>query len=225
MTDFDAILFDLDSTLCVSDQDSEAVLAEAFDRVSVEQYCTVADLVAVSDDIPTAETSHEFYEFCFAAAARRADVETHHASDLATAYEACLDHSAVSFRPGAEAALAAASETNVGLVTNGDETTQTVKLEALGIADAFDTLVFVDPRGGIPPKPDPEPFERALTELDATPDGAVHVGDSLRADVAGANALGIDSVWVPYEEQEQLAALPHEPTHTLPSLAEFSTLL
>lgn len=223
MAAFDAVLFDLDSTLCVSDQDSDALLAEAFDRVSVEQYCTVADIVSVVDDIPTAETSHEFYEFCLAAAAREAGVKTHHAPELATAYEACLDHSAVSFRPGAEAALDAASETSVGLVTNGDESTQRIKLEALGISDEFDTFVFVDPRDGVPPKPDPTPFELALTDLDATPDDTIHVGDSLRADVAGANALGIDSVWVPDEKRIDDPA--PEPTYTLSSLAEFPALL
>ncbi|WP_139136005.1 HAD family hydrolase [Haladaptatus sp. W1] len=194
------------STLCVSEQDEGAVLTDAFDRASVEQYCTVADIIEAVDDIPTAETSHEFYELCFAAA-----------------YEECVDHSAVSFRPGAEDALAAASETNVGLVTNGDEATQTVKLDALGIADAFDTLVFVDPRNGVPPKPDAAPFEKALTDLGVAPDDALHVGDSLRADVAGANALGIDSVWVPHENRRIESA--HEPTHTLTSLAEFPELL
>ncbi|WP_231184632.1 HAD family hydrolase [Haladaptatus sp. DYF46] len=223
MTDFDAVLFDLDSTLCVSDQNEEALIADAFDRVPVEQYCTLDDIIAAVDGIPTAETPHEFYEFCFAAAARDAGVEEHHASDLATAYEACLDHSAVSFRPGAEAALEAANGTSLGLVTNGDETTQSTKLDALGIADTFDTLVFVDPRNGVPPKPDAAPFEKALTELGATPDDALHVGDSLRADVAGANALGIDSVWVPNEERVTDSA--PEPTYTLSSLAEFPSLL
>lgn len=223
MTDFDAVLFDLDATLCVSDQNEEALIADAFDRVSVEQYCTLDDIIAAVDGIPIAETSHEFYEFCFAAAAREAGVEEHHASALATAYEACLDHSAVSFRPGAEAALEAASGTNLGLVTNGDEASQNTKLDALGIADAFDTLVFVDPRNGVPPKPDAAPFEKALTELGTTPDDALHVGDSLRADVAGANALGIDSVWVPHDERA-MEPTP-EPTHTLTSLVEFPELL
>lgn len=223
MTDFDAILFDLDSTLCLSDQDEEAVLAETFDSVPVEQYCTGADMVAATKHIPTAETSHQFYEFCFEAAAQQADVEDAHASALATAYEECRDYSAVSFRPGAEAALEAASEANLGLVTNGDEPTQTVKLDALGISDVFDALVFVDPSGGVPPKPDPAPFERALAELDAKPEDTVHIGDSLGADVAGANALGIDSVWVPHEEH--VTNPTPEPTYTFPSLAEFPTIL
>jgi len=223
MTNLDAILFDLDSTLCLSDQDYETVLAEAFDRVSVEPYCTISDLVAVSDEIPTVETLHEFHESCLTAAAEKASIENPHASELATAYLECRDYSAVSFRPGAEAALEAASGEKLGLVTNGDEATQTIKLEALGITDVFDTLVFVDPRNGVPPKPDAAPFEKALTELGVTPDDALHVGDSLRADVAGANALGIDSVWVPHDER---ATDPSpEPTHTLTSLAEFPSLL
>ncbi len=97
--------------------------------------------------------------------------------------------------------MEAASGTNLELVTNGDEAPQNTKLDALGIADAFDTLVFVDPRNGVPPKPDAAPFEKALTELGTTPNDALHVGDSLRADIAGANALGMDSVWVPHDER------------------------
>ncbi len=125
--------------------------------------------------------------------------------------------------PAPKAALEAANDANLGLVTNGDEATQTVKLEALGITDVFDTLVFVDPSGGVPPKPDSAPFERALTALDVEPENAVHVGDSLGADVAGANAMGIDSVWVPHEERIENPT--PEPTYTLPSLAEFPTVL
>ncbi len=42
----------------------------------------------------------------------------------------------------------------------------------------------------------PEIFEAALAALGVAPDEAVHVGDSLKADVAGAAALGIRTVWI-----------------------------
>jgi putative hydrolase of the HAD superfamily len=45
-------------------------------------------------------------------------------------------------------------------------------------------------------KPRCEIFEAALAGLGVAPGEALHVGDSLRADVAGAAALGIRTVWI-----------------------------
>ncbi len=44
-------------------------------------------------------------------------------------------------------------------------------------------------------KPHPRLFEHALERLDVQADEAVMVGDSLHADVAGAQALGMTAVW------------------------------
>ncbi len=46
-------------------------------------------------------------------------------------------------------------------------------------------------------KPNPAIFLHTLRELNATPEESVMVGDSLFADVAGANKLGIITVWKP----------------------------
>ena len=45
-------------------------------------------------------------------------------------------------------------------------------------------------------KPDPEIFRRALVLADAAPQGALHAGDSLEQDVAGALAAGLRPVLV-----------------------------
>ena len=45
-------------------------------------------------------------------------------------------------------------------------------------------------------KPDPAIFRAALDRLGAGADGAVHVGDSLEHDVAGARAAGLEAVLV-----------------------------
>ncbi|WP_435335351.1 HAD family hydrolase [Haloarchaeobius sp. TZWWS8] len=219
------VLFDLDLTLCVSEQDRDALLSQTFDEVGIEQFCDPADLGAVVPTLPTAQTELEFYENVFTAAAQQLDAGEVPARALAHAHADLVDHSAVRFREGAEEALAAAREhaDRVGLVTNGGKESQTTKMESLGIADAFDAAVFVDPRNGIDPKPAAAPFERALDALDADPSETVHVGDSLHSDVAGANAMGIDSVWVPYDEASELG--DHEPTYRLDSVGELATVL
>ena len=45
------------------------------------------------------------------------------------------------------------------------------------------------------PKPRPEPFLRALDALGVAPADALFVGDELEADIRGAKALGMTTVW------------------------------
>ena len=45
-------------------------------------------------------------------------------------------------------------------------------------------------------KPSPLIFQQALEVLGLRPDEVLHVGDSLSADVGGAQAAGITAVWV-----------------------------
>lgn len=45
-------------------------------------------------------------------------------------------------------------------------------------------------------KPDRAMFDTALKELDVKPYEAVHVGDLLHTDIAGAKAIGMKTIWV-----------------------------
>lgn len=225
MAAYDAICFDLDSTLCESTQDAATLLESTFERAGLEPFCAPADLRAAVPSLPTAETDREFYENLFAAVADRPDADPAVSSALATAYLELQDPTAVEFRPGAAAALEYARERgSVGLITNGGRPTQTRKLESLGIADAFDVRVFTEPSAGIHPKPSAAPFEYALAELEATPDATIHVGDSLHADIAGANAMGIDSAWIDLGH-DRPGDGGHEPTYELSSLEAFDTIV
>ena len=86
------------------------------------------------------------------------------------------------------------AERSVGVVTNGAPEMQQAKLRGLGLDNAFETVVHAGYDALA--KPHPEPFERALDSLDADPSQAVHVGNSLSSDVAGAHAAGLDSAWL-----------------------------
>ena len=52
-------------------------------------------------------------------------------------------------------------------------------------------------------KPDPLIFERALQRADAQPESAVHVGDQITSDVAGAVNVGINAVLLDRDRQSQ----------------------
>ena len=66
--------------------------------------------------------------------------------------------------------------------------------EQAGITDLFDVVVFSSDVGAI--KPSPVLFDKALGTFDVPRDRIVHVGDSFKRDVAGARAVGIDTVWI-----------------------------
>ncbi len=74
-----------------------------------------------------------------------------------------------------------------------DENTQ-VLVDKLGVRKYLDFVMssaYVGVR-----KPNPKIFLKVLGLMDASPDQAVMVGDSLSADIAGGQNLGIFSIWI-----------------------------
>ena len=192
----DAVLFDLDGTLCEYRRHGRAVLAVAFERAGVEPCFTVEDYHRrYGDFLDVADTVDGQREACFAALADEAGGDPARGRAVARAFAAERDHGDVAFLDGAAAALEALADGHaLGLVTNGAPDMQARKLDALGLRERFDAVVH----GGYdaPAKPAPEPFHRALETLGVAPDRAVHVGNSLEADVAGARSAGLGSVWL-----------------------------
>ena len=81
----------------------------------------------------------------------------------------------------------------LGVVSNWDVSLHDV-LERTGLRPLVDAVVISAELGVA--KPDPAIFRAALDRLGAAPDGAVHVGDSVEHDVAGARAAGLEAVLV-----------------------------
>ena len=94
-------------------------------------------------------------------------------------------------RPGAGSFLADL-ELPVCVVSNIDSGDLALAIEGLGWS--FDAVVTSESSRAY--KPRRELFETALATLGCAADQVMHVGDSLRADVAGAAALGIATAWV-----------------------------
>ncbi len=65
-------------------------------------------------------------------------------------------------------------------------------LDAHGLLSLLTTTIFSDEWSV--PKPHPEVFNAALSELDVCASDAMHIGDLKRTDVAGARAVGMTSV-------------------------------
>lgn len=196
--DVDAVLFDLDDTLSVYRRGQAELLSVSFERAGIEPFFDARDYIAQYDAFyGDGETDvDDLRERCFVAICRDRGRDPELGGELAAHYAAERDQTNVRFREGAQAALeGVAGEVPIGVVTNGDREMQRVKLEGLGIAELVDEVVY----GGVavPAKPEPEPFEVALSALDVRPDRTVHVGNSLSTDVAGARTAGVESVWAP----------------------------
>ena len=85
----------------------------------------------------------------------------------------------------------------LGLISNTGTTpgaTFRQSLKSLGLLDYFDVLTFSDEVGLA--KPSPRIFHLTLEQLGVTPGRAIHVGDTLEHDIAGAKAAGMGSLWI-----------------------------
>jgi putative hydrolase of the HAD superfamily len=100
-------------------------------------------------------------------------------------------------------------------------------LEAAGLRWHFDAVLVSDAVGFR--KPRPEIFRATLGALGVEPEDALHVGDSLSADIAGANALGMQTAWITRRvpKPEELLA-KHEgpsPDHVVADLREIAEIV
>lgn len=98
------------------------------------------------------------------------------------------------FADAAPALARLAESQQLALVTNGASCLQREKLAASGLGEHFE-IVVVSAELDVG-KPGSAIFEHALEKLDSPASAAAMVGDSLRCDVDGAIAAGLQPVWI-----------------------------
>lgn len=108
-------------------------------------------------------------------------------------------------RPTVTALRAMRAGWRIGVVTNGRPEIQARKVEALGLRDLVDVVVFAHATGSGQGKPAPEPFLDACMRLAVTPGRTVFVGDDPTCDVDGARRVGMKTIWI----RRAAAAAPH----------------
>ena len=108
------------------------------------------------------------------------------------------------------------------MITNGPEFSQIPKVERINLKDHVDHIII----GGQEPeqKPARSIFDKALTLAQCKPHEAIHVGDSLASDIAGAHNCGITSVWIQHQQPLD-AELGINPHHTLLHPSEIPQLI
>lgn len=116
---------------------------------------------------------------------------------------------------------------HLGIISNAsdDEDVQ-VLVDNANLREYFD-FILSSAKAGVR-KPNPQIFLRALSFWEARPEQAVMVGDLILADVVGANALGMSSVWITRRgdtPENQAALKEHTPKGTIFALSELTELL
>jgi len=104
----------------------------------------------------------------------------------------------------------------IGLLSNGNSYP-----DRCGLQDHFRFTVFSQDVGI--EKPDQGIFLATCKQAECTPQELLHVGDSLEADVAGANAVGAISVWLNRDGSENQTDIV--PDYEIRSLDELPKLL
>ena len=218
--DFDAVVFDLDNTLCRRTGDVDAAYRRAFDHVGAEPFGAPKELWAALDGPPDPDDRAGYL------GAGVARVAAHHGRSevdpvaLAGALLEEIDNSEVELRTGAERALEAARQLGpVGILTNGPEHRQRVKIDALGLETAVDSIVYAGDLHRR--KPHVDPFESILAALDVSADRTLYVGDSLAYDVAGAHNAGLKAAWL----RDDGDTGEYDPEYVLDSPADLESVL
>jgi HAD superfamily hydrolase (TIGR01549 family) len=106
----------------------------------------------------------------------------------------------------------------LAIVSNFDHApTVEMTLAAHGIRDAFEAVVVSANTGWR--KPRPEIFHEALGQMGIAPADAVFVGDTPEVDVLGAQAVGMDVIWINRGTKVLPPGTP-APTHVVASFPE-----
>lgn len=109
-----------------------------------------------------------------------------------------------------------ANQYQLGVITNGN-----ADVRRLGLADYFSFILCAEELGV--GKPDPKPFQEALSRSGMQAAQAVHIGDHPGDDIAGARAAGWRAVW--FNPEDKAWAGDDEADAQIRSLGELPTLL
>lgn len=88
---------------------------------------------------------------------------------------------------------------NLHIITNGFEEVQRLKLQNSGIKKYFTTITTSEEVGS--KKPHPVIFEIALKKASTTPQKSIMIGDSLEADIIGAQNAGMKTLFFNYRKE------------------------
>jgi HAD superfamily hydrolase (TIGR01509 family) len=218
--------FDLDHTLAIDNRLERVAMLHLLEAILKDGGASIGTLAEETDNIDDLLARQRRGEFTIEDAVRRFVAE--HRVQPADRYVECFRRDATEMvddfvvpLPGVASMLETIRERGIvmAVLSNGWNPLQVRKAERAG----FSGTVLVSSDIGVQ-KPDPRAFTHLLEALGTQPKHTWYVGDNPHGDVAGAQRLGIDTVWMNWEGQTYPADLK-PPTLTISSFAELVELL
>jgi HAD superfamily hydrolase (TIGR01509 family) len=215
--------FDLDHTLAIDNRLERVALLRLLELLQLEGARANGPLSDEIDGIDHLLERQRRGEFTVDAAVAR--FVEQHGVEPAERYAEFFRASAVAMvgefvvpLPGVGRTLAAlrARRIPLAVLSNGWNPLQRCKAERAGFAGP----IVVSSEIGVQ-KPAERAFERLLETLGTTAEQTLYVGDDPTSDVAGAQELGMQTVWINWERRQYPAGVC-PPTHTI---VEFDALL
>lgn len=206
---YKAIIFDLDDTLYAYESLNEAAISALQDYtcntfgVSDEEFNNAYSWARKETKKLLAETgaSHNRMLYCQKTLEYLGKKPTKGALDMYEVYWGYMLRN-MKLREGALEILEYCANQNIKIGICSDLTAQIQhrKLKQLGIINYVDAIVTSEEAGA--EKPAPIMFQMILNKLGVKPKEAVYVGDSLKKDIMGAEAEGIEALWLSNEKSE-----------------------
>jgi putative hydrolase of the HAD superfamily len=226
----DAILFDIDDTLCATTAFAQrarrnAVKAMIAAGLRAEEDAVYAELEEVIAEFSSNYEHH--YDKLLLRLDPRALEHLNRALLVAAGVAAYHD---TKFRelqpfPGVKELFAdlAKARVRLGIVTHGLTVKQAEKLVRLGLVPYLDPeAIFISDQLGVA-KPNPKLWQTALREMRLQAPRVMYVGDNPANDVAPPQSLGMIATWARLVAKHPLDG--HKPDHVIESFAEFRGLL
>ncbi|MFD6948681.1 haloacid dehalogenase [Nocardiopsis sp. TSRI0078] len=210
-----AICFDLDDTLIDDLAASSTGLRAVMERLGHPDFGAARSLWDVQTEISfgsylrgrlSLEQQRRERIRALAVQAGHGDIADQHCDDL---YRLYLDahRSAWQVFPDTIPALNALASAGyrLAVVTNGIESLQHAKLQALELTPYFHAVVCADTAGT--GKPDPRIFHTAAQRLGVDPTACWHVGDQIQADGVGAVAARMHPVMIDRQGRQRFESV------------------
>ena len=210
----DWVFLDLDNTLWDFDGNAEEALKVLFDRHQLEFHTNyqVDQFILLYKDVNHAYwAKYEKGEVDKETLRTRRFTDTFelmglpHALHPNNVWQEYLDICPLMTRlmPGALECLEILSKHfKIGILTNGFEETQTIKLKESGIGRFVD-FVQSSERVGLA-KPAPDFFQLALNSVNCAAENAIYIGDNFKTDVLGGLSVGMRTFWYRYDNTIQI---------------------
>lgn len=109
------------------------------------------------------------------------------------------------------------------IVTDAHSRDATLRLERIGLLPWFAGMVAFDMVGV--KKPAPVPFQTALAMMQATPDTALLVGDSIRRDIEPGSQLGMRTVYAKYGDRFAADRQDHGADYVIDCMADLVAII